>query len=97
IARLLDDGEGEDADGFCTPAYASPEQLRGARVGVSSDVFSLGVLLTELLAGTQGGRAGGGDAIPLPSVLAVDDCAWKHRLKGDLDAISARACAVDPA
>src|SRR5690606_32629930 len=76
IARLLDVGEGEDADGFCTPAYASPEQLRGARVGVSSDVFSLGVLLTELLAGTQGGRAGGGDAIPLPSVLAVDDCAW---------------------
>lgn len=97
IARLLDVGEGEDTDGFCTPAYASPEQLRGARVGVSSDVFSLGVLLTDLLAGTQGGRAGGEGAVPLPSELAVADCAWKHRLKGDLDAIAAQACAIDPA
>ena len=97
IARLLDAGEGEDKDGFCTPAYASPEQSQGARVGVSSDVFSLGVLLTELLACTRGGRAGGDDAVPLPSVLAGADCAWKRRLKGDLDAIAARACAVDQA
>ncbi|MFZ3382060.1 MAG: protein kinase [Candidatus Acidiferrales bacterium] len=34
-----------------TPAYAAPEQIRGEQVGIQSDVYSLGVLLYELLAG----------------------------------------------
>lgn len=34
-----------------TPAYAAPEQFRGERVGIQSDVYSLGVALYELLAG----------------------------------------------
>ena len=32
-----------------TPRYASPEQKSGARVGVASDVYSLGVMLSELI------------------------------------------------
>lgn len=42
-----------------TPAYASPEQVLGQRITAASDIYSLGVVLYELLAGTLPYRVDG--------------------------------------
>ena len=39
--------------GLLTPEYASPEQLRGLGITTASDVYSLGVVLYELLSGNR--------------------------------------------
>jgi non-specific serine/threonine protein kinase/serine/threonine-protein kinase len=57
LAKILGSGadahETETVHRWMTPAFASPEQLRGDRVTTVSDVYSLGVLLFELLCGRR--------------------------------------------
>ncbi len=61
--RLLDFGIAKQLDSpgtadhtltglrLMTPAYAAPEQIKGNQAGIRTDVYSLGVILYELIAG----------------------------------------------
>lgn len=51
IAKLMDAGTSSTQTGLValTPDYASPEQVRGEPITTASDVYSLGVILYQLL------------------------------------------------
>lgn len=52
IAKLLDEGNATRTGvAAMTPDYASPEQVTGAPITTSSDIYSLGILLYEVLTG----------------------------------------------
>ncbi len=96
-----------------TPDYASPEQVRGGPITTGSDIYSLGAILYELLAGVRPHRLRDYTAIEIERAVCQDDPvrpstaarqeAAEHpgtappALSADLDNIVLMAMQKDPA
>jgi serine/threonine-protein kinase len=88
-----------------TPEYAAPEQIIGAPITVAADVYSLGVVLYELLTSTRpyelkrDSRGALEDAILEAQPRKPSDVAPTNRrksLRGDLDLIVLQALKKEP-
>ena len=110
IARVLEGDSGEQPSPetrsfspVLTPEYASPEQFAAIASGTGADVYSLGVVLYELLAGSRpygAETAACGREPERASAMAergIHSVSRAKQLRGDLDNILGKTIQRDPA
>jgi serine/threonine-protein kinase len=83
-----------------TPGYMSPEQVRGEEAGVKADVYSLGAILFEILAGEAlhpRGEAALASTLTSPQEAPAGRVAERKQIPPELDGVCFEALAEDPA
>lgn len=98
IARIVGTDQTQSGAMLGTPAYMSPEQVRGLAADARSDVFALGVVLHEALTGAAPFR-GDDLAAVLYQIAHVDPPSLRERAPGvppALTAVVSRALAKAP-
>ena len=90
-----------------TPDYASPEQIQGKQLTTATDIYSLGVLLFELVTGSRPYTLYNLSAVAADQVVSEQSgtkpssvpgipSAARKELSGDLDRIILKAMELDP-
>jgi len=99
VARILDSDRSQAGTMVGTPAFMSPEQIKGGKIDGRTDIFSAGTILYQLLTGEQPFKGEGAwtvakkiveDDPPPPSSLSVS-------ISPALDAVVRKALAKNPA
>ena len=113
IAQLLEeepDAQTQTAYRALTPHYASPEQLKGSTLTTATDIYSLGVVLYELLTGRRPYRLTAKSAAEVERLVCVHEPArpssliaresssrvLRRHLAGDIDTIVLTALRKEP-
>lgn len=89
-----------------TPAFASPEQMRGQSLGTATDIYSAGIILYILLTGTHPFEDVRNEPVELARAMLsrdpeapsrrVDHPMRRRELAGDLDSIVLKALRGEP-